>query len=358
MRRRLTYLLPLIVAAALVGAAVWLFVAFVRPGPLTQPRTVVIEPGRSLGEIATLLVDNGVIADPQVFALGVRFSRKQTTLLPGEYQFGVAFSARAVMNVLITGRRLAHKLVVPEGLTTSQVLKLVEAAEGLSGTITITPGEGALLPQTYEYFRDDSRDSVIERMVYAMDKTLAELWEQRAPDFPFQTPAEAVVLASIVAKEAGNAKERPMIASVLLNRLERGMKLESDVTVSYGVARADQLPDTVMKRRLTRADLRRATAYNTYVNAGLPPTPICNVGRDTLLAALHPAKSTYLFFSATGSSGNAFARTSDEHNRNVERLKARTNPKPAGPPSKPPVSAGATSDENEAMAPEGVGDVP
>jgi UPF0755 protein len=314
---------------------------------------VVIESGRSLDEIAAALAEKGVIADPRVFTLGVRVSRKDGELHPGEYQFGVAFSARAVMNVLITGRRVPHKLVVPEGVTTSQVLKLVEGADGLSGQITVTPGEGALLAETYTYFWGDTRDSIIERMVYALDQTVAELWESRAPDLPFHTPAEAVVLASIVAKESGNAKERPTVASVLVNRLTRDMKLESDVTVSYGIARTEQLPDTVLKRRLTRADLRRATPYNTYVNAGLPPTPICNVGRETLNAALHPAKTSYLFFSASGASGNTFARTADEHNRNVEKMRARAAAKKV-----PPKPASEPSPENEAMAPEGGGDVP
>ncbi|MGE5538931.1 MAG: endolytic transglycosylase MltG [Gemmatimonas sp.] len=346
MRRRTYIVFPFVVAASLVGVAFWLFVAFIRPGPLTEPRTVVIEPGRSLDEIAAVLADKGVVSDPRVFAFGVRLARKDSALLPGEYQFGVAFSPRAVMNLLVSGRRIPHKLVVQEGLTTAQVLKLVEKADGLDGPITITPGEGALLPQTYQYFWGDSRDGMIERMVYAMDQTIADLWAQRPPDTPLQTPAEAVVLASIVAKESGQPKERPTVASVLTNRLKRGMKLESDVTVAYGIARADQLPETVLKRRLTRTDLKRATPYNTYLNPGLPPTPICNVGRETLHAALHPAKTTYLFFAATGSSGNAFARTVDEHNRNVERLRARTAAKKNGGPP----------EENEAMVPEGVGE--
>jgi UPF0755 protein len=253
------------------------------------------------------------------------------------------------MSVSTSDRGTPSKLVVPEGLTTAQVLKLIEGTDGLSGRITVSPREGALLADTYEYVAGDTRDSVIERMKKAMDKMVAELWKKRPENFALRTPGDVVVLASIVAKESGNSKDRRMVASVLLNRIAKDMKLESDVTVSYGIAREEKLPENVLKRPLTRADLQRATPYNTYVNPGLPPTPICNVGRESLQAALHPAKSTYLFFSASGSSGNVFAHTADEHNRNVEQLRERTNAKASSPSS---------DDENEAMVPDGEADTP
>ncbi|HTI87938.1 MAG TPA: endolytic transglycosylase MltG [Alphaproteobacteria bacterium] len=315
MRRPVGYLLPL-GAAALVGAAACIDIARVHPSD--PPREITIALKRS-------------VAPP---APAVRPAHDTGTAVGGSAE------ESAPADELV-----ARKLVVPEGLTTSQVLKLVENADGLKGPITITPGEGMMLAGTYEFARGDTRDSVIARMVRGMYETAAEQWKERAPDLPLASPEEAVVLASIIVKEAGNAKESPVVGSVLVNRLRRGMKLESDVTVSYGIAREDDLPETQLKRSLTRSDLQRPTPYNTYVNDGLPPTPICNVGRETLQAALHPAKSTYLFFSASGSSGNTFARTVDEHNRNVEQMRAKMNPKPS-------------SDVNEAMAPEGIAETP
>jgi UPF0755 protein len=345
MRRRIAHLLPLLAAAALVGAAAWMLIDLARLGPASPPGEVAITLRSPAAHTDAAPADarSSPASTPRPL---VRLAHDTETFT--ETDRAAPADAPEEENAS-QGERVSQKLVVPEGLTTSQVLKLVENADGLSGPITITPGEGKLLADTYEFARGDSRNSVIARMVRAMDEAVAEQWKARAPDLPLGTPAEAVVLASIIAKEAGNAQERPVVASVLLNRLKRGMKLEADVTVSYGIAHEDKLPETQLKRPLTRTDLQRPTPYNSYVNDGLPPTPICNVGRDTLRAALHPAKSTFLFFSSSGSSGNVFAHTADEHNRNVEQMKALANPKPAPSPS---------ADESEAMAPEGSGDTP
>lgn len=330
-------LLPL---ALLVGGFFgWLFYSFDKPGPLTKPVAVVIPGDLSVDDIGRLLEEKGVVADAHAFSLGTRITGNAGALQPGEYEFGVAFTPRAAMSLIVSGQRVAHKLTVPEGLTTIQVLKLIDSADGLSGDITVTPAEGALLPETYQYFWGDSRDSVIQRMTAARDNALAELWEERPDDTILKSPEQAVVLASIIAREAGPPKERPLIASVMVNRLKRGMRLESDVTVAYGIALADHLPDNVLKRKLTRADLKRRTAYNTYIQKGLPPTPICNPSKETIRAAIHPTKSSYLFFSA-GENGNTFARTAREHAGNVERMKAARIPDAATMPG-----------ENEAKAP-------
>jgi UPF0755 protein len=322
MRRRLTIVAVVLVPlAVLVGGAVgWLFFSFDRPGPLTKPVAVVIPRDLSIEGIGRLPEDKRVVADARVFSLGTRLTGNASALQPGEYEFGVAFSPRTAMNLILSGKRVAHKLTVPEGLTTVQILKIVGGAEGLEGPITITPGEGTLLPETYQYFWGDSRDNVIERMTHAFDETLATLWAERSEDGILKSPDAAVVLASIIAREAGGARERLIIASVLINRLKRGMRLESDVTVAYGIALADHLPDDVLKRKLTRKDLKRPTPYNTYLNKGLPPTPICNPGREAIRAALHPAKTNYLFFAA-GENGSKFARTAAEHARNIAAMK-------------------------------------
>jgi UPF0755 protein len=199
---------------------------------------------------------------------------------------------------------------------------LVERAEGLEGPITVKPAEGALLPETYNYSWGDSRDAMVRRMMRAMDQTLADLWSKRPANSPMASPQEAVIVASIVERETGVASERPLVASVVVNRLKRSMRLQSDPTVAYGVALGEGLPGTILSRPLTRDDLQRPTPYNTYVNAGLPPTPIANPGRAAIRAALEPADSDYLYFVANGSGGHAFARTLGEHNRNVARWRA------------------------------------
>ena len=341
MRRWLRVSAAVVLPLALLigGFFGWLFYSFDRPGPLTKPVAVVIPRDLPVDGIGRLLEEKGVVADARVFALGARITGNAEGLQPGEYEFGVAFTPRAAMSLILSGRRVAHKLRIPEGLTTVQALKLIDAADGLDGDITITPAEGALLPETYQYFWGDSRDEIIKRMTTARDNALAELWEERPDDTVLTSPEQAVVLASIIAREAGSARERPLIASVMVNRLKRGMRLESDVTVAYGIALADHLPDNVLKRKLTRADLKRRTAYNTYLHKGLPPTPICNPSRETIRAAIHPTKTNYLFFSA-GESGSTFARTAREHAGNVERMKAARAPDAATMPG-----------ENEAEAP-------
>jgi UPF0755 protein len=306
-------------AAGLLG---WLFVAFDARGPLADPRAVVIARGLSAEDIGKLLADRGVISNPLVFSLGTRLSGKGSALRSGEYAFPAGASARAAMDIIVSGRTVVRRLTVPEGWTTAQALQLVETAEGLEGPITVRPDEGALLPETYNYSWGDSRDAIVRRMMRSMDETLADLWSKRPTDSPMTSPREALILASIVERETGVPEERGLVASVMVNRLKRSMRLQSDPTVAYGAALAASTPLHLLARPLTRDDLQRATAYNTYLIDGLPPAPIANPGRTALRAAIDPPRTDYLYFVADGSGGHAFARTLDEHNRNVARWRA------------------------------------
>ncbi|MBB4285800.1 endolytic transglycosylase MltG [Roseospira goensis] len=287
---------------------------FAAPGPLTEPVTVVVPQGAGLADIAARLADAGVVRDPLVFEAGARLAQRARDLKAGEYRFDVAVTPRGALDILTRGDVVARRVTVAEGLTTPRVLEIVREAEGLVGEITLSPDEGTLLPETYHFTLGDTRDDILRRMMAAMDATLAELWPTRAEGLPLETPEEAVILASIVEKETGLPEERAHVAGVFINRLNRGMRLQSDPTVIYGIE-----PTGALGRPLRRSDLDRATAYNTYVIDGLPPGPICNPGRDAIAAVLNPKETEDLFFVADGSGGHAFARTLQEHNRNVAK---------------------------------------
>lgn len=305
----------LVLVATLVLILGW--TRYTLPGPLTEGRTVIIPRGSSVDDIARQLWRAGVLAEPYSFQFGVCFDESAGRLRPGEYAFPASISPRDVAAMLAAGRTVVRRLTLPEGLTTVQVLALVQAAEGLEGDLGEKPGEGELLPETFFYSWGDSRRQMVVRARRAMSDLLAELWARRAPDLPLRTPAEAVVLASIVEKETSIAEERPQVAAVFLNRLRRGMRLQADPTVIYGLT-AGAGP---LDRPLSRADLETAHRWNTYVIAGLPPTPIANPGRASLLATLQPAATEDLYFVADGSGRHLFARTLAEHNRNVTRLR-------------------------------------
>jgi len=300
--------------AVVCGYAGWRYLqdAFNAPGPLTEPVAVVVPQGATLGRIAALLAENGIIYDPLIFEWGARLADRARDLKAGEYLFDVAVTPSGALDILTRGDVIARKVTVSEGLTTAQVLGVLRGVEGLEGEITLVPSEGSLLPETYHFTHGDTRDDILRRMMAAMEETVAELWPQRAEGLPFDTPEEAVVLASIVEKETGLARERPHVAGVFINRLRKGMRLQSDPTVIYGIT-----PSGSLGRSLLRADLQEPTPYNTYVIVGLPPGPISNPGRDALEAVLNPKETKDIFFVADGTGGHAFSRTLAEHNRNV-----------------------------------------
>jgi UPF0755 protein len=210
-------------------------------------------------------------------------------------------------------------VTVPEGVTSAHAVAILARHPVLTGSAPVPP-EGALLPETYDVQRGDDRAAVLNRMMEARDKVLVDLWANRQAGLPISTPEEAVILASIVEKETGIAAERPQVAAVFVNRLRRGMRLESDPTIIYGLSKGEPLLDAAGRRRgLRRSELERPNPYSTYQIDGLPPTAIANPGVDSLRAVLNPPATADLFFVADGSGGHVFARTFDEHLRNVAR---------------------------------------
>ena len=233
----------------------------------------------------------------------------------GEYEFPAEASISQVLSILRSGRAIIHKVTVPEGWTSAQVVERVNAHEALIGEIEDIPPEGTILPDTYVFQRGVERNVLLARMRDAQAALIDDLWEERASDLPFDTPEEAVILASIVEKETAVAEERQEVAAVFVNRLRRGMRLQSDPTIIYGITNGEQALD----RPIRRSDIDEETPYNTYRIDGLPPTPIANPGRESIAAVLQPGSTDHLYFVADGTGGHAFARTLDEHNENVRR---------------------------------------
>jgi len=284
---------------------------FTGPGPLSAPLVLVVPKGAGLDSIARRLETAGVVHDRYSFMIGTKL--RQAVLKAGEYEFPAAISGEEVMRMIAEGRTLKHRLTIAEGLTVRQILAEVEQADFLSGSVSKLPAEGWLLPETWVLSRDDDRGELVARMEKAMRQILDELWARRAPDLPLKSPEEALVLASVVERETGVASERPMVAGVFVNRLRLGMRLQSDPTVIYGLS--DGMG--VLDRPLSRADLEKPHAWNTYVIDRLPKTPIANPGRASLEAVLNPARTDALYFVADGSGGHRFAKSLDEHNANV-----------------------------------------
>lgn len=302
--------------AAVAAIAVWAFIRELdRPGPLARETVVLLEPGSGARAIAARLEKAGVVRNAVLFRLGARYLGRARALRPGEYAFAPAISLRGVIAKLADGDVVVRRITIPEGRTSYQIVQALRAADALSGEIAEIPPEGSLFPTTYFYTYGASRAALLERMRRKMKAVLDELYPARAEGLALKNRQEAVIMASLIQMEAGNEAEMPVIASVFYNRLKRGMRLQSDPTVIYGLTGGRG----ALGRALLSRDLRKPMPHNTYVIAGLPPTPITNPGRAALLAALHPARTAYLYFVADGNGGHVFARNLKEHNRNVRK---------------------------------------
>jgi UPF0755 protein len=314
MRRLWSALVILVLLLAGLAAGGWWYAqrAYAEPGPLAEPAQMVVPRG-GLTAIAATLAERGVIADERAFLLAAWATNGQGPLRAAEFVFPAGASLRQVLDVLRTARPVQRRLTIPEGLVVGQIAAILERAEGLTGDMPRFD-EGQILPETYAYQWGDSRASVVRRADQAMDAALAELWAARQPNLPLATPRQAVILASIVERETGKPEERAKVAGVFINRLRRGMSLQSDPTAAYAAADGG-----VLDRPLTRADLERDHPFNTYRSRGLPPGPIASPGRDSLRAVLNPEATEFLYFVADGTGGHAFGRTLEEHNRNVAR---------------------------------------
>ncbi len=322
-RRRVGWVISLFVFALIAvatvggGAVVILNRAYTEPGPLAQDTVVVIPSGSTGQHIADRLSDAGIAADPRLVRLAMRFLADKRPLRAGEYAFRANVSLKDAIAKLQDGDTVVRRVTIAEGLTTREALAALSLAEGLEGPVPEPAdiGEGTLLPETYHFSLGDTRADLVGRMQDAMNETVARLWAERAEGLPLKTPAEAVVLASIIERETAVPSERKQVASVFVNRLNRGMKLQSDPTVAYGLS----TDEGEFSGRLLFKHLEMDHPYNTYTRTGLPPGPIANPGADSIAAALNPAETGYFYFVADGTGGHAFAKTLAEHNRNVAK---------------------------------------
>lgn len=283
-------------------------------GPLLNVTNVVVPKGASLKTVAEKLSRAGVIDKPWLFRIMARINGLAKHLKAGEYQFMPGISLQAAMDKIARGEVFFRRITIPEGLTSGQIMYLIANYPDLEGEIDLDVKEGELLPETYSFELGASRNSIILQARTAMQKALEEVWASRDSSLPLKDVNELLTLASIIEKETGVPEERPLVASVFLNRLKKGMRLQTDPTVIYAITEGE----TSFGRSLKRADLKIDSPYNTYLNYGLPPGPICNPGREALMAAARPQQSDYLYFVADGKGGHRFARSLNEHNRNVK----------------------------------------
>jgi UPF0755 protein len=367
----LTLFIVLFVLVA--GIIAWGQRTYVEPGPLAQTICFKVGKGATMSAVSAALQQQGAVSDARVMRIGAEYSGKSGLLKFGSYLVEPGASMQDVVALLTTSGQstcgqdvnlrigvagaevvlraydasvdgyaevakfdpavgpvpqayidaakdadLRWRVTLAEGVTSWQVVETLKVADFLSGDVKAVPLEGALAPGSYEVEKGFERKALVGEMQADQADILAELWAKRADGLPYASPEEAMIMASIVEKETGVAGERAQVASVFVNRLAQGMKLQTDPTVIYGVTKGQG----VLGRGLKASELKKETPWNTYVIAGLPVTPICNPGRDAIEAALHPDTTEYLYFVADGTGGHAFATNLGDHNKNVAKYRA------------------------------------
>ncbi len=284
----LTFLLIVAVGATFVVYLVQR--QFSEPGPLPADKVVVVKGGSQT--VAAALEREGVISHPMLFVIGVQLSGDKDAMKAGEYLFKQRASLNEVIDTLVSGKSVLHTITIPEGWTSEQVAQRLRDSDVLVGDIAEVPAEGTLLPDTYKVSRGMGRQQLLARMGQERERVLGEIWSRRASGLPIKTPEEFVVLASIVEKETGRADERPRVAGVFINRLQRKMRLQSDPTIVYGIVGGKG----TLGRGILKSEKEKATPYNTYAIDGLPPGPIANPGRAALEAVANPSRTKERLF--------------------------------------------------------------
>lgn len=299
---------------------VWAWRGFDSECSYRHPVTVLIPEGAHLEQIGQILKDSKAIDFPVIFNLNVRIRKQSQALKAGEYHFAAHRTHHSVMDKLIQGKAILHKLTIPEGLRTKEVIEIIRNADTLEGEIPLPyPAEGTLLPETYMFTKGEERKDVVKQMQDDLESVIEPLWNARKEDFPLQSIKEVITLASIIEKETAHDDERPRVAGVFFNRLRLNMPLQSDPTVSYGLIIKN---GESLGRLLNRQDLKIPTEYNTYLNSGLPLGPICNPGKASIEAVFKAVETDDLYFISDGDGRHIFSKTYKEHQKHHQNLRA------------------------------------
>ena len=362
--------LAIVILFLVGGVIVWGTSQYKEGRPLAEAICLQVPSGASMGSVSADLAEQGAVSNARIFRLGADYSEKASQLKAGSFLIEAGASMEQIVDVVTRGGRntcgtevvfrvgVTRKQVqvreldpatnryveqarfepqvepvdpvytaaldasdtlirfaVAEGVTSWTIVDALNNIDFLSGEIAAVPSEGSLAPDSYEISKGQDRNEILADMAARQERILAQAWAERADDVEVETPQEALILASIIEKETAVAEERGQVASVFTNRLKRGMRLQTDPTVIYGITKGEG----ILGRGLRRSELRAETPWNTYVIPALPPTPIANPGRASIEAALNPESTDLLFFVADGTGGHAFARTLDEHNANVAK---------------------------------------
>ncbi|MEE9347422.1 MAG: endolytic transglycosylase MltG [Robiginitomaculum sp.] len=312
-------IVTVIVGVMLAGYS-YLNYRFVKAGDSAEPQPIVftVPRGAGMSRIAADLESQGLIDSAFIFKAVTRLRKVDNTLKAGEYSLDPNGSMEDVFTILSEGKALLYPVTAPEGLTSAQFFKIIASAPNLTGEMPEPVPEGVLLPETYMTPRGMSREALIAKMRSSQSAYIDALWDGRADDLPFKTKREAIILASVVEKETGVNSERGLVAGVFVNRLKRGIRLQSDPTIIYGITKGEKLG-----RGIRVSEIARKTDWNTYQMDGLPKTPICNPGGAAIAAVLNPMQTDMIFFVTDGSGGHVFSKTNAEHEKYVRALRAR-----------------------------------
>ncbi len=310
-----------LVTIGIAGGGWWAYQQFNKPNSLSESIIITVPRGANIGGVADNLSYENIIDYPMIFSYAGRLTGQASKIKAGEYEIPPKISMKQILDLLESGKTIRRSVTIREGLTSYEIMKLLSNVEHLKQSDIETPDEGTLLPETYSYSKGESTADIIKRMQVAMDNAINELWESRADNLPIKTKQEAVILASIIEKETAHPDERERVAGVFINRLNIGMPLQTDPTVIYAITMGKHKDEGKgpLGRRLLRKDLKFDSPYNTYLYAGLPPSPIANAGYASIKAALNPEEHKYIYFVADGSGGHAFAKTLREHNNNAAK---------------------------------------
>jgi UPF0755 protein len=305
--------LPLAIIGLLVAALVWFSAGWFASGPLAKDTPFIVPDGSSLTGVAAKLEKEGAIESAEFFRMRARIFGAGAPIKAGEFMLPKHASPSRILEVIQGDEVLRRFVTVPEGMPSIMVFERLMAQPHLTGEIAV-PAEGSILPNSYDFERGESRRAVLSRMQAAMTKVLAEAWTKRGAEIAVKTPQEALALASIVEKETGKPSERGIVAGLYSNRLKQGIMLQADPTIIYPITKGKPLG-----RRIRQSEISAVNDYNTYSMVGLPRGPITNPGKASIEAVLNPAKTDALYMVADGTGGHIFAKTLEEHNRNVEK---------------------------------------